>query len=205
VARELPEYVSPAGLVAVLAHEGAHLARRHPLRLSLVRFFASLLFWIPALRRLADDLADEAEIEADDAAARGEPLVLASAILSLATWAEPRTPTGHRLAGTIGFTRHDLLERRIRRLAGEPTPLGTRVTRRSLVSAVLALALVWTSGAVVVHPLPSSPSAHALASVALHTGPKRDCTQHDGPVILHLFCPGLSFGPLHHHCPHAEL
>ena len=41
------------------------IARRDPLRLSLMRFLACTLFYIPALRRLADDLTDEAEIEAD--------------------------------------------------------------------------------------------------------------------------------------------
>ena len=83
-------------LAAVLAHEAAHVMRRDPLRLSALRFLAQLLFWVPALRRIADDATDEMEIRADDYAAaaaaqfaaggnsqRGS-LLLASAILSLA-------------------------------------------------------------------------------------------------------------------------
>ncbi len=193
VARALSSRLEPSELAAVLAHEGAHVARRDPLRLSVLRFFACTLFWIPALRRLAADLADEAEVQADDVAAgRQQPLVLASAILSIAQWAEEPTP----LAATVGFTRPDIVERRVRRLAGEAPAAGTHVTRRSVLGAVAALLIVWTSGAVMAHPLPSAPAQavgrHARAA---------DCTRHRGPVLLHVFCPGLSIGSLHYHCP----
>ncbi|HYW08956.1 MAG TPA: M56 family metallopeptidase, partial [Longimicrobium sp.] len=172
VSASLPERLSPAELEALLAHEGAHVARRDPLRLSLLRFLALTLFWLPALRRLAEDLADEAEIRADDRAARGRPLALASALLALASW-----PTPGELG--VGFAqRHSLLDRRIRRLAGEDPPVASHVTRASLVGAILALALVGASGAVMAHPLPEDHAAHP----AHHCG-------HPGESLLgHLFC-----------------
>ncbi|MDQ3557389.1 MAG: M56 family metallopeptidase, partial [Gemmatimonadota bacterium] len=99
VARELAGRLSPGELAAVLAHEGAHAVRRDPLRLSALRFLTCTLFWLPALRGLAEDVADEAEIQADDVAARTGPLALASAILALAQWARPRPAA----LGTVGF------------------------------------------------------------------------------------------------------
>jgi Zn-dependent protease with chaperone function len=192
VARTLAERLSASELAAVFAHEGAHLARRDPLRLSLVRALACVLFWIPALRRLADDVADEAEVQADDAAAREHPLVLASALLALSQWLMPRERTWR----VAGFTRPDLLERRIRRLAGELPAPGTHLTRRSLVGAALALALVWTSGLMMAHPLPAATDLHGYAA---------HCEHHHAPAFRHLFCLGLARHAPGGHCPHAKL
>ena len=150
VARRLADWLDAEQLTAVLAHEGAHAARRDPLRLSLLRFLTCTLFWIPALRRLADDITDEAEILADDAAAARNPLVLACAIVALA-----RRPEEIAVPyAAVGFHRHDLLERRVRRLLGEEPLPGSRLTRRSLLGAAAALLLVFVSGAVMAHPLP---------------------------------------------------
>lgn len=196
VARALARRLSGGQLAALLAHEGAHVARRDPLRLSVLRFFACTLFWLPALRRLADDVADEAEIQADDRAAGDEPLVLASAIVAVARLAQ----LPDRLAGAVGFTRHDLLERRVRRLAGENAPVGTHVTRRSIVFAAAVLLLVWVSGTMMAHPM-------AAASVRPGTMPMTpaSCTRHPGPPILHVFCPGITVHGSHYHCPHAAV
>lgn len=190
VARALGERLTPDELAAVLGHEGAHVARHDPLRLSLVRFFARTLFWIPALRRLADDVADEAEIRADDKAARGRPLVLASAILSLAGWLSPSAS----LEDAVGFAqRRDLLDRRIRRLAGEEPPVGTRVTRGSLTGALFALALVWASGAIMAHPLPAEASP-----------PHAPHCEHPGALAVeHLFCARGGLLSTSDICPHA--
>lgn len=192
VARDLVVELTPDELVSVLAHEGAHLLQRDPLRLSLLRFLACTLFWIPALRRLADDMADEAEILADDHAVRGRPLVLATAILTLA-----QRPTRGRLAespaGVVPFHRADLLDRRIRRLAGQPVPAGTHLTRRSVFGALVALSLVWTSGLLMASPLP--------AAVAL--APGAHCEHHAESAIRHLFCLGKPFTRLAHECPHG--
>lgn len=191
VASALPQRLSPAELEALIAHESAHVARRDPLRLSLLRFLALVLFWVPALRRLADDVADEAEILADDRAARTRPLALATALLALAGWGE----FDPALDGAVGFAqRRGLLDRRIRRLAGEEPPAESRVNRISITGALLALAVVWISGAVIIHPLPMDGASHHL----LH------CEHPHRPAASHLFC--LLQGPVPPGggCPHAR-
>lgn len=192
IAAELGHRLTAAQLSAVLAHEGAHAARRDPLRLSLLRFLACTLFWLPALRRLADDVADEAEIQADDRAAGDRPLVLASALLAVASLRGPGS-----IPGEVAFARHDILERRVRRLAGEAPVARTHVTRRSIAGAAGALLLVWTSGAIMAHPLGGATHGeHEPGAVPL------DCTAHAGPAILHLICDGSPFGVASGSCPH---
>lgn len=191
ICRTLLDTLSAAELTAVLRHEARHVHRRDPLRLSLLRFVACTLFWIPAFRRLAADVADELEIAADDAAARENPLELASAILALAAWRnQARRASVHRLsAGDVtglvstgarrGSGAFDtLLERRVRRLAGESAPVATRLTRRSLLGAALTLGLVWSSGVIVAHPMPG----------AAHTGGVAHCDHGDVSAFSHLFC-----------------
>lgn len=186
VAGDLQRRLSGPQLAAVLAHEKVHLERRDPLRLSVLRFLSMTVFWIPALRRLNDDFADEAEILADDHASAGQPLVLASALLTLA--GSPNAAVGPGAA--CGILRSGLLERRVRRLAGEEVKMRSHVTRRSLVGAIVALLVVWSSGILVAHPLPSASAGHAA-----------HC-QHDGQFVLgHLFCLGFPF-VAHPDCPH---
>lgn len=181
VAQEIEEVLGPDELTAVLAHEGAHAARRDPLRLSLLRFLSCTFFWIPALRRLADDCADEAEILADDHASHDRPLALASALLSLATWRDLPAVRGSR----VGFNARDLLERRVRRLAGQEVGPRTNVTGRSLAGAVASLLLVWTAGVAVAHPLPPS-------AAMTH------CRHPNESPWSHLFC----LTPGERTCPH---
>ncbi len=185
VARELADELTRDELIAVLAHEGAHLIRRDPLRLSVLRFLACTLFWIPALRRLADDMADEAEILADDRAACGRPLVLATAILTLAQRHSAHLAEDVTIP-SAGFCHAHLLDRRVRRLAGQPVPARTHLTRRSVVGAFVALSLVWTSGLLMAHPLPFT-----LAS-AHHS----HCEHRGESAIRHLFCLGGPFSRL---------
>lgn len=189
VSDAVAERLTPLELDALLAHEGAHAIRRDPLRLSVLRFLALALFWLPAMRRLADDIADEAEIRADDHAARDQPLALASAILAVASW----RPIKDEWGGVVGFAqRRDLLDRRIRRLAGEDPPLASRVTRGSLAGALLALLLVGSSGAIMAHPLPVNHTAH----------PTEHCGHLGESPLDHLFCRlGAPRGALV--CPHA--
>lgn len=220
VAQELaegPRNLPPGELAAVIAHERAHVVRRDPLRFSLLRAVAKTLFWIPGLRALADDVADEAEIRADDAAAGVVgPLTLASALVALAAWKPPvgafaeATPDyavgfaawGGRPGNGVPFVRHDLLDRRVRRLAGEDTTPASRVTRRSLAGAALALAVVWTSGIVDVHALPHDASGAVVVDVA-HAA---HCHHLREPAISHLFCRLKATGgwitPGGSDCPH---
>lgn len=189
VSEALGGHLEEAELAAVMAHEGAHVTRRDPLRLTVLRALACTLFWLPALRRLADDVSDQAELLADDAAARDQPLVLASAILGVAHWSTKMAHSG----AVVCFVRPDLLERRVRRLAGEETPVRSHVTRRSLLGAAAALAVVWTSGLLLTHPLP----AHAAAADDRH------CEHHDESALSHLFCLGGPFA-MSADCPHKH-
>lgn len=152
VTGKLVQALSHSQLVTLLAHEAAHVARHDPLRLSVLRFLARWLFWVPVLGRLTEDVADEIEVTADDRASALDPLILASTILCVARWPAANV----RAFGVASFFHHDILERRVLRLAGEDSPIGSRVTRRSLTLAACALILVWISGAIVAHPLPLS-------------------------------------------------
>jgi Zn-dependent protease with chaperone function len=192
IARETAEHLTARQLAAVIAHEGAHLRRRDPLRLSVLRFLSCTLFWLPAFKRLAADIADEVEILADDAAAAvTHPLVLASAILQIAR----EFSHGAAPAAATGFHRADLIDRRVRRLLGqEPVP-SSHLTRRSLLGAGVALGLVIASGTVMAHPLPDTNSGDETAH----------CMHHDAPVVHHLFCLFDRAQYSHRDCPHEAL
>lgn len=219
----LGELLSEQELAAVLAHEGAHVARRDPLRLSLFRLLARTLFYLPALRRLADDAEDEAEIAADDAAARRipdrGPLVLASAIVQIAgRWGSAASVTKGPLVGlegaAVGFERVDLLDRRVRRLMGQDARVGTHVTRRSLAGAAAVLTAVWMSGLIMAHPLPAgvddgffglagSPAHAGAPGQSAHQG--MHCDHHGSFALMHLFCLGFGARAPGAPCPHATV
>lgn len=191
VSSDLPRRLRREEVAAVLAHEAVHLARRDPLRLSAWRFLAVLLFWLPALRRVADDLADEAEIEADSQAAQRYPLELASALVTLA--GGPRTMPASELGGA-GLQSYDLLPRRVQRLAGLQPPVESRVSATSLLSAAVVLAFAWMSGVMVLHPLP--PMAHTEATDS-------HCMHHEGGPWRHLLCRGGGWQWRDGPCPHT--
>lgn len=207
LAEEIGDTLTVSQLASVLAHEAEHVRRRDPLRLSMLRFLGCTLFWIPAFRRLAADMADEAEIAADDAAAGERPLVLASAILAMAAWRGPASAGGHggrlppgAVVGLVeqgGNTRalHDaLLDRRVRRLAGETAVVASHLTKRSLVGAAAILSAVWISGVVVAHPLPTGAAADTAHCAHAHRNP-----------LSHLFC---TVGHEHRpgqRCPHERV
>jgi Zn-dependent protease with chaperone function len=189
VAAGLADRLAQAELEAVLAHEASHVERRDPLRLSLLRFLSRMLFWLPVVHRLTEDIADDAEIRADDRASRDRPLALATAILTLAQWVRPASPAHDR----VGFDERDLLDRRVRRLAGEDVTPRSRVTRRSILGAALALALAWASGAAMAHPLPSDVNDHP-----------EHCEEHGAAAVSHLFCLGFSRSWSNAECPHSR-
>lgn len=189
VSSDLGTWLTRQELSAVIAHEEAHRARRDPLRLSVLRFLSTVLFWLPALRRIAADLADEAEIDADTFSADRSPLALASAIVAMA-----RVPLQPAAPQSVArFQSPDLLERRLERLAGLEPRLGTRVSKGSLVLASAALLAAWSSGVMVLHPLPSAGSPHARA---IH------CDTHAASPLRHVFCRGWSWGERDTPCPH---
>lgn len=170
VSGELAERLAFEEIVAVLAHEAVHVRRRDPLRLSVLRFLADVLFWLPAIGRLADDVADEMEILADDSAARARPLVLASALLSVAAWRRPERAVDPLPFGAVGFSRYDMLERRVRRLAGEIAPRRSNVSAASLAAAALMLALAWSAG------MAAPPDRLSAMQTGVQTAARVDCT-----------------------------
>lgn len=216
IAAELAETLSGAQLAAVIAHERAHVTRRDPLRLSALRFLACTLFYLPAMRRLADDVADEAEVAADDIALEDRDAtgaaILASAIVDIAVrWGRPSSRDGLWASGAlVGFQRADLLERRVRRLLGEEAVVGTHVTRRSIVGAAAALAAVWVSGLMMAHPLPADIEAQsrwfgmgARHEAVMHSAAHEDhCNHHGALAVTHLFCLGWRAHETGGLCPH---
>jgi Zn-dependent protease with chaperone function len=185
VAHALSQTLPEAELEAVLAHEVAHVRRRDPLRLFLLRGLANTLFWLPAIRRLVEDLADEAEIAADDAVAPSLRLALASAMLRVA-----RTQ-GDVTEPAIGFHQNHMMERRIRRLAGEAPLVVSHVSRRSIAAAAIALLAVWASGVMVLHPLPDMSTSAGMRASGAHCG---HTTQ---SAWSHLFCEGALRAEIH--------
>ncbi len=218
VASELGTMLSPDQMQAVLAHEAAHLRRRDPLRLSVLRFLASTLFYLPALRRLADDAADEAEISADHEAALGDgagrdPVVLASALVEIARcWPSQMQGGSHAplpIAGVAGRPGTDLLNRRVRRLLGGEAVVGTHLTRRSLAGAGAVLAMVWLSGLMMAHPLPPDVAADQgfmgfeLSPARSHGAHDSHCDHHGAFALTHLFCLRGHSHKRGQPCPHA--
>lgn len=200
LAAQLERLLTEDELTAVMRHEGAHVCRRDPLRFSVMRFLASTLFYIPALRCVADDLADEAEIEADTVAAANDPQALASAILALADFGSGVSDRlqAASFKSVATFQTCGLLERRVRRLVGEPAPPRTHITLRSLVMAFATLAIVCVSGlsAGVASASTNSRSGH-LHAAAPH------CQHHRGMALTHLVCPGASLAAKIGRCPHS--
>ncbi len=188
VSSALSIHLSQDELNCVVAHEAAHLRQRDPLRLSTYRFLSCLLFWLPALRSLASDFADEAEIQADTVAGRETPLALAAAILQLATLPQSTFAS----PSVVRFANPDLLDRRIRRLTGENTPLPTRLNRQSLSFATIAIALVIFSGFAATEPQSNGNHGHDT-----------HCDHHHGSLWSHMWCsPGDCHGSTGH-CEHA--
>ncbi|MBL8960887.1 MAG: M56 family metallopeptidase [Gemmatimonadetes bacterium] len=188
VAESLGGRLTSTELTAVLMHERVHADRRDPLRLSLLRFLAMVAFWMPVLRRVADDLADEAEIDADSEVAGRFPIELASALVTLAGGPNPRQSLG----SVVEFQPYDLLERRVKRLTGVDAVVRTRISTRALTGAVLALLLAWSSGVMVLHPLPVG---------SLHATPPH-CLDHATGPLGHLFCKGGVLRWKDSECPH---
>ncbi len=152
--RRLVEDLSAEELAAVLRHEHAHVRRRDPLRLSMLRFIACTLFWVPILKRFVADMADEVELVADRIAAKSNPLTLASALITLAQ--RNVRPVGSFGGVTVGFNNNDILTRRVLALAGEQCRVKNRIPMRSMVGVLSIVSVTWIAGIVMAHPLPES-------------------------------------------------
>ena len=169
VADSASRIFDPDQLAAVLEHEWAHVGRRDPLRLSLLRFLGCTLYWLPVVHRLAADLGDEIELLADRGSTN--PVVLASAILASAQHFCPQQVGGCAALYGGGF-----IDRRVRQLLGEPQPRRSHVTCRSVAGGGGMLALLIASALVATHPEPSHAAEH-----------ERHCEHHDN-AFVHLFC-----------------
>lgn len=218
VAGELRALLNAEQLDAVVAHEAAHVRRRDPLRLSALRFLACTLFYLPALRRLAEDAADESEITADDEAAANDTtghgaVVLASALIEITRrWpasASRGAMTLLPISPLAADRGTDLLERRVRRLLGGEAEVGTHLTRTSLAGAGAVLAMVWLSGLIMAHPLPPDVAADEgfmglEFSVSRPHGAHQSHCDHPGAFALtHLFCLGRHVHKDGKECPHG--
>jgi Zn-dependent protease with chaperone function len=125
--------LDPPQVEAVLAHERAHLNRRHHRVLAVAAMLQKAFPFVPAFRAAHVELVRLVEMQADDAAlAASERRVLATALIALASSAVPRGAIG--AGGTAALAR-------VHRLARSARPLGVR--RSSLiVAAMLTLVAV---------------------------------------------------------------
>jgi Zn-dependent protease with chaperone function len=98
-------------LLAVLAHERAHLAGRHQLLIALTRGLAASFPAVPVFSRGAQEVARLAEMCADDAAARrsGRP-ALVSALLAMGTGAAVPAAALSATGSAVTFRVQRLLE-----------------------------------------------------------------------------------------------
>lgn len=183
VSADTEAFLSTTDLAAVLAHEYHHVRNRDPLRVFVVRFIGSALFWLPSGATLGKVAADNAELAADDAAALAVGRIsLANALVRIA---QRFTRGGPALSSPI-HSPH-LLERRISRLIGvaapadEPQPLV-----KGLAAATAVLLLVVMSGGVMTHPA---------------EGHSSHCEHEHGTPLSHLTCKFKN--PRTDHCPHS--
>lgn len=142
VSAELQNRLGPAELRAVMRHEFHHLRRRDPLRFALLRFAGKVLFWLPLIGVLAEDLMEDAEVMADDFAADagggGDPLDVATALVKLGRVNEEALTVG--VASLRGFS---LLDRRVRRLASERVARPSVLRWRPALLSATSLTIIW--------------------------------------------------------------
>lgn len=139
---ELQHQLAPSELRAVMRHEVHHLRRYDPLRFASLRFAGKVLFWLPLVGILAEDLMEDAEVMADDFAADadsgGDPLDVAAVLVKLGR-VNAEGWTG--VVASLGGFR--LLDRRVRRLANEGVVRPPVFRLRPAVLSVAALAVIW--------------------------------------------------------------
>lgn len=192
VAEALQTLLTEPELRATFRHELHHLRRCDPLRFAALRFAARVLFWLPLVRVLAEEMMEEAELLADDFAAQpdggADPLDVASALLKIGR-ASTRAVTGSEdgavgplatTAGTAGIGGMRVLTRRVRRLGGEEAPLPVVLPMRPTAFSTTMLLALWGSTALLpargdaahtlrvgeLCPHMAAPGMHAMATHA---------------------------------------
>ncbi|HEX4091866.1 MAG TPA: M56 family metallopeptidase [Trebonia sp.] len=124
-------------LLAVLAHERAHLAGRHHLLVTLSKAARAGFPGVPLFTRAAEEVARLAEMRADDAAARrsGRETLL-QALVAMGT-GRPLPPPSTALAATGGA-----VTARVRRLLDPPSRASRAGYGLALTGALVALGAV---------------------------------------------------------------
>ena len=135
--------LNPSQLLAVLAHERAHLAGRHHLLITLGRAMRTGFPGVPLFTRGAEEVARLAEMRADDVAVRrsGRDTLL-QALVAMGTGKPLPTPS-QALAATGG-----VVTARVRRLLDPPSR-----TRRAGYGLVLAGVLIALAAVSVILPV----------------------------------------------------
>ena len=124
-------------LLAVLAHEHAHLAGRHHLLVTLGKAARAGFPGVPLFTRGADEVARLAEMRADDVAARRSGRVtLLQALVAMGT-GQPLTAPSAALAATGGA-----VTARVRRLLDPPSGASRACHGLALAGVLAALAAV---------------------------------------------------------------
>jgi Zn-dependent protease with chaperone function len=144
--------LDPAQLAAVLAHERAHLARRHHLLIALSRGLAAVFPAVPLFARGAENVARLAEMCADDAAARDSgrrPLI--AALLVMAAGVSVPTSALGAMAGAVTA--------RLQRLVD--VPRRARQARYGLALTAVMLLLAVLPGLLTAFAVPLA--AHGIA------------------------------------------
>ena len=161
IAADLQSDLSPEELRALFRHELWHVRRRDPLRFAGLRGLSRFFFWLPVVGSLAEEMIDDAELEADDFAAESaDPLEVAGALVAVAR------RSGAALALAAGSSGLRPMERRVRRLLGEdddgPLPAALLPVRR-LAGSLGILLIVWMG---IAFGTPRTASATANAPAA---------------------------------------
>ncbi|GGO84958.1 hypothetical protein GCM10011584_03760 [Nocardioides phosphati] len=119
-------------LTAVLAHERAHLRGRHDLVVLSLEVLRRAFAFVPLFKVAADEVAGLVEMVADDAAAaRNDRVVLATALVRLASGTAPAGALGAGGAGALA---------RVRRLVDDDGHRLGRGRTALLLASVLAVA-----------------------------------------------------------------
>jgi Zn-dependent protease with chaperone function len=147
IARRVLAALTPDEIVAALAHESGHLAKRDNLKRGLLRACRDSLLIIPCGRSLDSAWAEASECAADEYAAREgreRALDLASALVKIARMvpggARPTMPAGAFLLGDESSTG---VKWRVRRLV----QLASSETRPQLQQGLFKSILFWASAA----------------------------------------------------------